>query len=127
MRSRTPTLSWGIRCRSGCSRSSYPGFSTPGRACSTCTGAHVTGDQVTGAAELLSPPDPQLPLPYRVASSHAETHDSFSLRLEPVHAAVPAFEPGQFTMLYRRGVGEIAISVSGDPAARDGALTQTIR
>ena len=30
-------------------------------------------------------------------------------------------------MLYRRGVGEIAISVSGDPSARDGSLTQTIR
>jgi NAD(P)H-flavin reductase len=68
-----------------------------------------------------------LPLPYRVASSHAETQDSFSLRLEPVGTALPAFEPGQFTMLYKPGVGEIAISVSGDPATRDGSLTQTIR
>jgi NAD(P)H-flavin reductase len=49
------------------------------------------------------------------------------LRLEPAGAPLPPFEPGQFTMLYRHGVGEIAISVSGDPAAGDGALTQTIR
>lgn len=68
-----------------------------------------------------------LPLLYRAASSHAETHDSFSLRLEPLGAALPAFEPGQFTMLYKIGVGEIAISVSGDPTTRDGSLTQTIR
>ena len=68
-----------------------------------------------------------LPLLYKVASSHAETQDSFSLRLEPIGAALPAFEPGQFTMLYKIGVGEIAISVSGDPTTRDGSLTQTIR
>lgn len=71
--------------------------------------------------------DGNLPHPHRVASRQAETHDSFSLRFEPVGDPLPAFEPGQFTMLYRHGVGEIAISVSGDPAARDGSLTQTIR
>lgn len=68
-----------------------------------------------------------LPLLHRVTSSHAETHDSFSLRLEPLGAALPPFEPGQFTMLCKIGVGEIAISVSGDPAMGDGSLTQTIR
>lgn len=68
-----------------------------------------------------------LPLPYRVTSRQAETRDSYSLRLEPVGAALAPFEPGQFTMLYRPGVGEIAISVSGDPSTRDGSLTQTIR
>ncbi|HEX6985243.1 MAG TPA: FAD/NAD(P)-binding protein [Planctomycetaceae bacterium] len=31
-----------------------------------------------------------------------------------------AFEPGQFNMLYLPGVGEAAISMSGDPDARDG-------
>lgn len=69
----------------------------------------------------------ELPLPYRVATSHAETHDSFSLRLEPLGTALPPFEPGQFTMLCRPGVGEIAMSVSGDPTTPDGSLTQTIR
>jgi NAD(P)H-flavin reductase len=68
-----------------------------------------------------------IPFPYRVVGRQAETHDSFSLRLEPVGVALSAFEAGQFTMLYKLGVGEIAISVSGDPTTRDGSLTQTIR
>ncbi len=71
--------------------------------------------------------DPMRPVPYRVAASHSETHDSVSLRLEPAGSALPAFLPGQFTMLYKQGVGEIAISVSGDPGVRDGSFTQTIR
>lgn len=68
-----------------------------------------------------------LPVPYRVAERRVETHDAVTLRLEPVAAPIAPFRPGQFTMLYRPGVGEVAISVSGDPTARDGALTQTIR
>jgi NAD(P)H-flavin reductase len=47
--------------------------------------------------------------------------------MEPVGATLAAFSPGQFTMLYKPGVGEVAISVSGDPVVRDGTLTQTIR
>ena len=68
-----------------------------------------------------------LPVPYRVVERRVETHDSVTLRMKPVAEALPPFQPGQFTMLYRRGVGEIAISVSGDPSAGDGSLTQTIR
>jgi hypothetical protein len=68
-----------------------------------------------------------LPAAYRVAGRHPETHDSVTLRLEPAGAARPQFRPGQFTMLSRPGIGEIAISVSGDPAVGDGSLTQTIR
>jgi NAD(P)H-flavin reductase len=71
--------------------------------------------------------DPMLPQPYRVSGRDEETHDSVTLHLEPVHAALQPFAPGQFTMLYRRGVGEIAISISGDPTAGTGTLTQTIR
>jgi NAD(P)H-flavin reductase len=82
---------------------------------------------VTVECEPLLDRDPMVPVPYRVASRRDETHDSATLRLEPVEAAIPAFLPGQFTMLYARGVGEIAISISGDPSAVDGALTQTIR
>ena len=40
--------------------------------------------------------------------------------------AAPAFAPGQFTMLYAFGVGEVPISVSGDPA-RPRPLVHTIR
>lgn len=68
-----------------------------------------------------------LPAAYRVAGRHAETRDSVTLRLEPDGPALPPFAPGQFTMLYAPGVGEAAISVSGDPGAGDGSLSQTIR
>ena len=72
--------------------------------------------------------EPMLPAAYRVAGRQAETGDCLTLRLEPAGSTVLApFRPGQFTMLCRPGVGEIAISVSGDPAAGDGSLTQTIR
>jgi NAD(P)H-flavin reductase len=76
----------------------------------------VTGDR-----------DPMVPLAYRLVERHVETHDCVTVRLEPISGALPAFRAGQFTMLYARGVGEIAISISGDPSAGDGALTQTIR
>ncbi|HYU05141.1 MAG TPA: FAD/NAD(P)-binding protein [Jatrophihabitantaceae bacterium] len=82
---------------------------------------------MTVECEPLLDRDPMVPVPYRVASRRDETHDSATLRLEPVDAPIPAFLPGQFTMLYARGVGEIAISISGDPSLGDGALSQTIR
>jgi NAD(P)H-flavin reductase len=68
-----------------------------------------------------------VPYPYRVADRRVETRDSVTLRLEPTREAVPAFRPGQFSMLYARGVGEVAISISGDPSAYDGTLIHTIR
>ncbi len=84
-------------------------------------------DQAAAAAPVLPLGEASLPVPYRVAESRRETHDSVTLRLEPVGTALPPFAPGQFTMLCWPGVGEIAISVSGDPTATDGSLTQTIR
>jgi NAD(P)H-flavin reductase len=68
-----------------------------------------------------------LPIPYRVIDRHVETHDSVTLRLKPVSTSLPSFQPGQFTMLYAHGVGEIAVSISGDPSTVNGVLTQTIR
>jgi NAD(P)H-flavin reductase len=56
-----------------------------------------------------------------------ETADSVTLVLEPVAVALPPFHAGQFTMLCVPGVGEVAISISGNPAAYDGTLTQTVR
>lgn len=73
------------------------------------------------------PGEPMLPVPYRVASRTAETRDSATLRLAPVHESLPSFQPGQFSMLAVPGIGEVAISVSGDPASQDGSLTHTIR
>ncbi|HEU5474946.1 MAG TPA: FAD/NAD(P)-binding protein [Actinophytocola sp.] len=71
--------------------------------------------------------DPWLPLPYYVAANHTETPDTATLVLRPESEPIRPFLPGQFTMLYVFGVGEIPISVSGDPEADDGALVHTIR
>ncbi len=52
---------------------------------------------------------------------------TLDLELEDRHASeAPRFAPGQFNMLTVFGVGEVPISVSGDPAAPD-RLVHTIR
>lgn len=71
--------------------------------------------------------DSGVPLPHRVIARTAENGDSVTLRLEPLHMPLPQFHPGQFMMLYAFGVGEVAISISGDPCHQDGTLTHTIR
>jgi len=71
--------------------------------------------------------DPMIPVSYRVTERRVETHDCVTLQLEPVGTAIANFLPGQFTMLYRRGVGEVAISVSGDPSIANHSLAQTVR
>ncbi|MBW1961666.1 MAG: FAD/NAD(P)-binding protein [Deltaproteobacteria bacterium] len=57
------------------------------------------------------------PIPYRIERFKRETHDTFTIELRPVNGnPQPAFAPGQFNMLYVFGIGEIPISISGDPA-----------
>ncbi|AXA37616.1 MAG: Ni/Fe hydrogenase subunit gamma [Candidatus Hydrogenedentota bacterium] len=71
--------------------------------------------------------DPMLPRPFRVRRFIQETHDTFTLELDAVDGAKPfAFLPGQFNMLYVFGVGEVPISISGDPTSPKG-LTHTTR
>lgn len=67
-----------------------------------------------------------LPEPFRVVASSRETADTWTLDLEPEGGEGLAFTPGQFTMLYAPGVGEIPISISGDPSRPD-RLVHTIR
>ncbi len=67
------------------------------------------------------------PVPYRVRSRVVESSDSATLCLEPVGEVLPAPQPGEFMMLYAFGVGEAAISISGDPTVTDGSITHTIR
>ncbi|HSL06675.1 MAG TPA: FAD/NAD(P)-binding protein [Pseudonocardiaceae bacterium] len=71
--------------------------------------------------------EPMLPTRYRVADRRVETQDSVTLQLEPVSERLPRFRPGQFTMLYAHGIGEVPISISGDPSTVNGSLMQTIR
>lgn len=58
---------------------------------------------------------PMAPRPCRVRRVVRETHDTFTLDLDPGDDG-RGFAPGQFNMLYVFGVGEVPISVSGDPA-----------
>jgi NAD(P)H-flavin reductase len=65
-----------------------------------------------------SPANAMVPHPYRVRQVHRETHDTFTLDLEPEDGgSIPPFAPGQFNMLYLFGVGEVPISISGDPTS----------
>lgn len=57
-----------------------------------------------------------VPRPFRVQQVRHETHDTFTLDLEPVTGSDGfAFQAGQFNMLYVFGMGEIPISISSDP------------
>jgi len=65
--------------------------------------------------------------PARVAKVDRNTHDTFTLTVEPVDGnSCRLFGPGQFSMLYAFGVGELPISISGDPH-EPGRLVYTIR
>ncbi|MGO8938914.1 FAD/NAD(P)-binding protein [Mycobacterium sp.] len=87
-------------------------------------------DGTTSAAPLAVPMGPHSsmsPVPYRVRSRVVESPDSATLCLVPVGEALRSPEPGEFMMLYAFGVGEAAISISGDPTVTDGSITHTIR
>ena len=71
--------------------------------------------------------DPMLPEPYSVRQVLKETADTFTLTLEPSEGVVGSrFQPGQFSMLWVFGVGELPISISGDPVERH-RLVYTVR
>lgn len=70
--------------------------------------------------------EPMLPRLFAVRRVRPETCDTFTLELEPEEGEPLRFAPGQFNMLYLFGVGEVAISVSGDPE-RLAPLTHTLR
>jgi NAD(P)H-flavin reductase len=69
--------------------------------------------------------DPFVPALYRVDDVRRELSDTVTLTLAPLAGARPAFAPGQFNMLYAFGVGEVAISMSGDTEA--GGFIHTVR
>ena len=79
------------------------------------------------STQLLADPGvrPMHPVPCWVRSVRRELNDTVTLELDPPRGPW-GFAPGQFTMLYAFGVGEVPISISGDPADPT-RLTQTIR
>jgi NAD(P)H-flavin reductase len=56
------------------------------------------------------------PMAYRILRTAQETADTFTLELGPANGDPPlTFAAGQFNMLYAFGVGEVPISISGNP------------
>jgi NAD(P)H-flavin reductase len=77
---------------------------------------------MTAMAPLTA--DNLVPLPLRITRVRRETADVATLELTPASAF--AFTAGQFNMLYVFGLGEVAISISGDPAEED-RIVHTVR
>jgi NAD(P)H-flavin reductase len=76
---------------------------------------------------MIQVADPMRPRPFVVRKNRVETHDTFTLELEPADGQSGfAFRPGQFNMVYLFGVGEVPVSISGDPANQT-LLVHTIR
>ena len=86
----------------------------------------VTGHRVSAPA---GPESVMRPARYVVAARRAETYDTVTLMLRPAETPIEPPRPGQFTMLYVYGVGEVPVSVSGfRPGGGQGqVLVQTIR
>lgn len=69
---------------------------------------------------------PMHPEPQRVLAATRDTHDTVTLEVAPPAGDPAPFAPGQFSMLYAFGVGEVPVSISGRGAVA-GAPTYTIR
>ncbi len=78
------------------------------------------------AQPAAEPVSPFVPTFFTVTRRRRETHDTWTLTLEAPPGYPFAFLPGQFNMLYVPGVGEVPISISGDPA-RPLPVDHTIR
>ena len=71
--------------------------------------------------------NPMIPRNFTVERVKEETHDTFTLDLRLTNGTGDfPFRSGQFNMLYVFGLGEVPISISGDPANSD-TLIHTIR
>lgn len=78
---------------------------------------------MTAAAQL----DVMVPWPGTVEEVTKETPDTFTLTVSHgKDGGLNAFKPGQFSMLWVFGVGELPISISGDPTDRE-RLVYTVR
>lgn len=73
-----------------------------------------------------APANPYLPEAMRIARVDREVDRTFSFVFDTKARGGFAFAPGQFNMLYVHGVGEVPISISGDPSDPS-VLVHTIR
>jgi len=83
--------------------------------------------QTSKSLDFENQSDTMLVTPFRVSRVRRESHDTVTIELKPPvgHGSL-AFYPGQFNMLYVYGVGEVPISISGDPAQGE-TLVHTVR
>jgi NAD(P)H-flavin reductase len=79
-----------------------------------------------GVVDPAGREDPYRLRPFTVASRRRDTHDTWTVTLEPGDGGALPFAPGQFTMVHALPVGEAPISISGDPA-RPERLEHTVR
>jgi NAD(P)H-flavin reductase len=71
--------------------------------------------------------EPMVPVPFRVERTARNLSDTFTVDLRAEKGETSfSFAPGQFNMLYQFGVGEVPISISGDPGKPE-TLVHTIR
>ncbi len=66
------------------------------------------------AERVATPGNAMAPRPARVLSRRHETADTVTLRVRPLGEPLVS-APGQITMLSAFGIGEVPISISGDP------------
>lgn len=93
--------------------------------------AHLADPQI----ETL-PIDPMQPKLMRIEKARHETSDTFTLEMANLDSTPFNFLPGQFNMIGLLGVGEVPISISGDPGKPEllvhttrevGAVTSALR
>ena len=65
----------------------------------------------TEAHSAIAAANPMMPEPWTIRSVSKETPDTFTLVMEPANGARGGFTPGQFSMLWVFGVGELPISI----------------
>jgi NAD(P)H-flavin reductase len=72
--------------------------------------------QKSKSSQGRSYPAAMIPRPFVIRRVTRELYDTFSFELDsPPGEKGFSFRPGQFNMLYVYGVGEVPISISGDP------------
>lgn len=71
--------------------------------------------------------DHLVPIACRVIARRDESSDTSTLTLATPEQWFPGFRPGQFMMVYARGVGEIPLSICGDPTHADHTVVHTVR
>lgn len=71
--------------------------------------------------------EPMTLRPFEVTATKQETYDTWTIDFRAADGGADlAFLPGQFTMMYIFGVGEVPLSIAGDPAHPE-TLIHTVR